>query len=342
MTLIKLPYVKVYRDRHGRVRRYFRRRGQRDVPLPGVPGSEEFANAYQGALDAPPAKQPSPYAAGTFARLVEDYYGSVDFVNLKPSSRALYRTVLDPIAKRDGHRLVRDMPRDKARKIIEEIGATRPGMANLTRKALRRLMTYAIDIGLRNDNPVAGIKQYRLGTRHTWTDAELAAFEARWAHGTRERLAYTLLAYLGQRIGDTALMKRGDISGGAIMVTQEKTGAELVIPLHPELLTAMREYPVKGIYLIGDKHGRPVGSAALYRLMKRAIRAAGLPDRCTPHGLRRALMRRLAESSASSKEIASVSGHKTLAQIENYTRAADQRKLSAAAMAKLEKDKKRT
>jgi integrase len=152
------------------------------------------------------------------------YYGPVDFANLKPSSRALYRTVLDPIAKRDGHRLVRDMPRDKARKIIEEISATRPGMANLTRKALRRLMTYAIDTGLRNDNPVAGIKQYKLRTRHTWIDTELAAYEAHWPLGTRERLAYSLLVYLGQRVGDTVNMRRSDISNGAITVAaQEKT-----------------------------------------------------------------------------------------------------------------------
>jgi enterobacteria phage integrase len=141
--------------------------------------------------------------------------------------------------------------------------------------------------------------------------------------------SYALLAYLGQRIGDTARMKRGDIVGGAIKIIQEKTGAELVIPLHLERLTAMREYPVKGIYLIGDKNGRTIGSRALFQLMKRAIRAAGLPDRCVPHGLRKALMRRLAESSASTKEIASVSGHRTLAQVEDYTRAADQRKLSA-------------
>jgi integrase len=54
-----------------------------------------------------------------------------------------------------------------------------------------------------------------------------------------------------------------------------------------------------------------------------------------PHGLRKALMRRLAEHSASSKEIAAVSGHKTLGEVERYTRAADQKKLSASAIAKL-------
>lgn len=197
MTLLKLPYVKTYRDRHGRVRRYFHRRGSPDVALPGIVGSPEFTAAYQAASAAPP-KRSSPHAAGSFARLLEDYYRSVEFANLKPNSQRLYHICLDPIAKRDGNRLVRDMPRDKVRKIIEEIGAKRPGMANLTLKSLRTLLRYAVDTGWRNDNPVAGIKQYRLGTRHTWTDAELAAFEARWPLGTRQRLAYALLLYTGQ------------------------------------------------------------------------------------------------------------------------------------------------
>src|SRR6478736_7688389 len=96
MTRIKLQHVKVYRDRHGRTRHYFRRRSQPEVPLPGLPGSEEFMRAYQGALQVP-AKAPSPNAAGTLARLVEDYYRSVEFANLKPSSQSLYRTALDPI-----------------------------------------------------------------------------------------------------------------------------------------------------------------------------------------------------------------------------------------------------
>jgi site-specific recombinase XerD len=102
----------------------------------------------------------------------------------------------------------------------------------------------------------------------------------------------------------------------------------------------MREYPVKGIYLIGDKYGRPITKRSLYGIIKRAAKAAGLSSKCVPHGLRYALARRLAESSASSKEIASVTGHKTLAQIENYTRAADQRKLSKSAIDKLSGDKK--
>jgi hypothetical protein len=49
-------------------------------------------------------------------------------------------------------------------------------------------------------------------------------------------------------------------------------------------------------------------------------------------------MRRLAEHGASSKELAAVSGHKSLAEVERYTARADQQKLSTAAIAKLTKD----
>ncbi len=217
VTLIKLPYVKIYRDRHGRVRRYFRRKGQPEVPLPGLPGSDEFNEAYQAALNDPPRPR-SPHAVGTLARLIEDYYRSVEFTNLKPSSRTLYRTVLDPIGKRDGHRLVHDMPREKVRKLIEEIGATRPGMANLTRKALRRLLTFAVDNGWRNDNPVVGIPQYRLGTRHTWTDAELAAFEAPMARGDEGEACICIAglpwpAHRGHRANETRRPRRGCSQG---------------------------------------------------------------------------------------------------------------------------------
>ena len=81
--------------------------------------------------------------------------------------------------------------------------------------------------------------------------------------------------------------------------------------------------------------------AALLRLlglswmMTRAAAAAGLSRKCVPHGLRKACLRRLAEHGGSAKEIAAVSGHKSLGEVERYTAAADQRKLSTAAIAKL-------
>jgi enterobacteria phage integrase len=341
MTLLRLKYLKVYRDRHGTVRRYFRRRGQKNLPLKGEPGTPEFMRAYQAAFETR-SSTVDETNAGTFARIIADYCRSAAFANLKPSSQKLYRLVLDRIAERHGHRLVRDARRSDARKMVEEIGAAKPAMANITRAVLRLLMQYAVDAELRLDNPVAGLKAYRTGTRHTWTDDELLQFERRWPLGTRERLAFALLLYTGQRAGDVVKMRRSDLPEGIIRVIQEKTGAELSIPLHPALISAIKAAPAKGVTLIGDANGRPIKRATLTLLVNKAVALAGLPTRCVPHGLRKAIMRRLAERGSSAKEIAAISGHRTLKEIERYTAAADQARLSKAAMTKLRGDKKRT
>ena len=333
MTTIRLKYVKEYWA-GGSTYRYFRRKGCPAIALPGQPGSREFNAAYEAALSEKPIPA-SKHIAGTVGRLVADYYGSVDFVNLKPSSRTLYRIVLDPIARKHGHRMVRDMPREAARKMIEDIGATRPGMANLTRSVLKRVMRYAVDRGWRNDNPVAGIAPYKIGTRHTWTDEQLRTYEARWPLGTEERLDYASLLYSGQRGGDVVKMARPAPKATTIAVRQEKTGAELVIPIHPEWRRAINAVTARGLSLIGDARGRPIKRPMLTLRIARAAAAAGLPPECMAHGLRKALVRRLAEHGRSTKQIASMSGHKSLKEIERYTAAADQAQMARSAMSKL-------
>jgi integrase len=334
MAVIRLPYVNVYADRHGNVRRYFRKRGYKSVPLPGTPGSAEFMLAYQDALGGRMPKT-SRRGPGSVGALIFDYCRSPAFANLKPSSQKVYRIVLDRFGAMHGHRMVHDMPRAKVAAYIHAIGAERPGMANLTRKVLRRLLVHGVRTGYRTDNPVTEIDHYKGGTRHTWTDAELAAYERRWPLGTRERLAYALLLHTGQRGGDVVKMRRSDISAGAIAVVQQKTGAALSLPIHPDLAAAMRAGPSNGFNLIGAPNGRPISRAALTDLVKRAAKQAGLPPECLPHGLRKAQLRRLAEVGATVKEIASISGHKTLQEIERYTADADQKVLSRRAIARL-------
>jgi integrase len=340
MTRIRLLYVNEYRDRHGKLRRYFRRPGSRAIPLPGLPGSIEFMTAYQAAIavKAPPPASPKHVIAGSLAYIVAGYLRSSDFSNLSPTSQASYRIALRPILTAHGHRLVRELPKSAARHIIEEIGATRPGMANLTRAVLSKVMEYAIEDGVRDDNPFAGLKRYRLGTYHTWTDAEVDQFERRWPLGTRERLAFVLLLYTGQRGGDVVKMTRSDIVGGRIRVAQDKTrkgtSNELLIPIHPALARALSAGPVVGMqHIITDARGKPLRN--LTELIERAVRLAGLPARCVAHGLRKAALRRLAEHGSTTKEIAAVSGHRSLSEIERYTARADQATLADSAIAKL-------
>jgi integrase len=330
VAMAKLPYVKEYTDDCGIRRRYFRRKGFKGGPLPGPVGSPEFMEAYQayvGGKPAPLAKGVN--GPGTFGGLIADYYRSVEYANLKPNSKTLYRYALEPLKEKHGHRPLSTMSRENLVRIIETIGARAPGMANLTRAVLQKMLKVAVARGQIRINPLADkVEAYKIGTHHTWTDDELAQFEARWPLGTRQRLAYALLFYTGQRSGDVVRMTRGDISEGRIKVVQEKTGTELKIKIHPDLARAIKAGPAKGMNLIGDEHGRPVKRAALSHLMRVAIREAGLPARCVPHGLRKATLRTMAEGGASSKRLAAVSGHKTTKELDRYTAAADQQTLA--------------
>src|SRR5262249_49806168 len=141
---------------------------------------------------------------------------------------------------------------------------------------------------------------------------------------TRERLAFDVLLYSAQRVGDVVRMQRSDIRNGVITVVQEKTGAEVFVPLHPALARSIKAGPSKGVYLIGDKNGRPINRRTLTVLISVATKAAGLPPECVAHGLRKAALRRLAEHGATSKEMQAISGHRSLAEIERYTQQADQ------------------
>ena len=291
MARIKLHYVNEYIDRHGKIRRYVRVPGSRGVKLPGLPGSVEFMAAYQAAIAtvAPPPPSSKHVIHGSLAEITAGYFHSAAFANLSEASQQLYRRALKPVLEAHGHRLVREMPKAAARNIIEAIGESRPGAANLTRAALSKVMVYAISTGVREDNPFTGLERYRLGTHHTWTEAEIAQFERRWPLGTRERLAFALLLYTTQRGSDVVKMTRNDIVNGKIRVSQQKTRKgttnELMITIHPALARALQAGPVVGMHhLLTKANGRPL--RGISKFIERAVARAGLPEHCVAHGLR--------------------------------------------------------
>jgi integrase len=335
MAKLRLKYVNEYVDRTGKLRRYFKRGGKQLGALPGDVGSEEFMTAYAAYLAEKPAIATRPMHADSLGKLIVDFYGHGMFTKCSAGTRRVYRSVLEPIAREHGHRSVASMTAEHAEKILDKIGAEKPAMANLTRAAMRRVMKLAVKLKRRRDNPFLGLEPYKVGEHHTWTDGELKLFETKWRLGTRERLAYALLLYTGQRVGDAAKMRRSDISDGLIHVMQQKTGTELWIPIHDELDRAMRACPSNGLALIGDASGRPLSGDSLSRLVRAAVDAAALPPRCVAHGLRKAAMRRIAEAGGTNKELAAFSGHKTGREIDRYTKAADQKKLARAALHKL-------
>ena len=341
MTLIKLKYIDRFVDRHGRERFYFRRdRGPR-IALPGSPGSPEFMAAYElaanGEAAEPVVRGPKLRGApGTFDRLAQDYFSAPEFMRLAPSTQRSYRSVIERmvIDEKIGHRLVREMRREHVKRMVSKRAAT-PGAANDMLKKLKVILNFAIDNGMRTDNPASRIKKFAAGEFHTWTDAEIATFEARWPIGTKERTAFALLVFTGQRRSDVVRMTRDDVQDNSIRVTQLKTGAKLWVALHPELAQILADWKVAVGELLRTSFGKPFTSNGFGNFMADKIAAADLPDRCVTHGLRKAAARRLAEAGCSANEIAAITGHATLSEVSRYTKAADQKRLARTAIDRL-------
>ena len=214
--------------------------------------------------------------------------------------------------------------------------AKTPGAASNLRKRLRRVFRLAVRLGWRRDNPVTETEAPRRRKSEgftPWSEDEIAAYEKHWPTGTRERLAMTLLLYTGQRRSDVVTMGRQHVKAGRISVVSVKTNTRLAIRIHPALQREIDAAPA-GMTFILTAFGVPFSAAGFTSWFRERAEMAGIEGR-TPHGLRKAAGRRLAEAGCSAKQIAAVLGHATLSEVERYTRDADQVGLADAAVDKL-------
>ena len=107
-------YVQSFVDRNtGAVFHYFRRPGFKRVRLPGLPGSREFLDAYQSALEQPHVEigAAKRSRAGTVSAAIVRYYNSsLYFGSLAPGTKAMRRAILERFRAQHGDRQIADLP----------------------------------------------------------------------------------------------------------------------------------------------------------------------------------------------------------------------------------------
>jgi integrase len=213
---------------------------------------------------------------------------------------------------------------------------------------LRSLCQFGVKRRYLRTDPTANIKARPIKGDgfHTWTEEEIARFEAHHPIGTKPRLALALLLYTIQRRSDVVHMGRQHLSDclderlrargvrHMLSVRQQKTDKPLVIPVHPDLQAVLDATPSEHLTFLVTATGKPYGGNALSAQFRNWCEAAGLSKHCKPHGLRKAGCRRFAEAECSGLEIMSFSGHASLKELVRYTKAADQAKMARNAMAK--------
>src|SRR5262245_50158535 len=108
MTRIKLEYVHEY-TRRGKPYYYFRRRGFKQVRLPGLPGSAEFMAAYEQALSQSRPKEigANRTKPGTVNAAIVGYYQCLAFRELASGTQLTRRHIGESFASRTAIRALR-------------------------------------------------------------------------------------------------------------------------------------------------------------------------------------------------------------------------------------------
>jgi integrase len=187
-------------------------------------------------------------------------------------------------------------------------------------------------------DPSIGIKRPKQKEIRAWTDAEMAAFERRWPIGTKQRTAYALMLNAGTARVDVHRITWAQIDINSVGYTRHKSGVAVEIGIAAGLRKALDAAPREHVTVINTEWGKPFTIDGFSGFMRDAMKAAGLPLDCRPHGLRKTLGRLLADAGATAHDIMAALGHTTLAQAEKYTREADRRRGGRRAVFKLDED----
>jgi len=333
------PFLSHEKTRHGRLVWYFKRNGKR-IRLPDEYGSDEFNAAYERALtgSSPAAEQPKSQT-GSFKWLVGQYKRSAAFAALAPATRRARDNILKQLLadpkNADGQ--FGNITKAHIKKAIDKRAAT-PNAANNLLKTFSHLFKWAVEAEHLEVNPVIGISKVSVKSDgfHTWTVDQVEKYRAHHKVGTRPRLAIDILLFLGLRRSDAIVVGRQHLKDGVISLRTGKTGAWVYLPVFKQLLESIEATPTGDMAFLTTANGKPFSSGASFgNWFAKQCKAAGLPDVCRAHGLRKAGATIAADEGATAHELMAMYGWTRLAMAEVYTKEADKKRLAKAASERL-------
>ncbi|MBH0114205.1 tyrosine-type recombinase/integrase [Novosphingobium sp. YJ-S2-02] len=350
-------YVSRFKDRHGKERLRFRRKGYPSQYFTAALGTEAFREEYRrfNSAEAVAQAREDAHAAntipGSIGDLLRRYLAIPERLGPSATTQTKVRQILERFAQGREDRPVKairfehiDAIIAKARiKTVDANGRKVGGIeaARKLRKELRRFFAFARKLGWLTTNPVDDTQQVRVAPGdqstgfYTWSEDDIAIYRNRWALGTKQRLAMELMLWTDQRKVDAIHLGRQHVSGGKFVIRQSKTGKLLRLPIAPQLAAAIDAMPPSdAMCFLVTEWGKPFSVKGFGGWFREQCDAAGLP-KCTAHGLRKATMRRMAELEMPNKTMKSVSGHSKDDEVARYTAAANQERLAEGAISRL-------
>ena len=319
------PYVYITQTRHGKRRlRYRRKTFQRWLPDKNSP---DFERRYAEVMLEYQAVK-SPHSKFSLSWLISDYQAhNPAYKELGKKTRkdkdALYTRMQKAWGKND----IRELSRPVLIMLMDAIEA--PATHNRILTILRQLFAHAQDRGYLKGNIALTVSKRKTKTKttHAWTYGERMQFEQHWPSGSRERLAYTLMFVTCQGSADVSKMGRHMEREGRIEGKRVKTGVAYCAPINAALETEISHWRKQLVYILTNQ-GATFTERGFHNWFSKAINAAGLPERCTPHGLRGAGCTELAETRSTANEIMAIAGFETMSEAQKYVKSANKKKLA--------------
>lgn len=302
--------------------------------LPDV-RSNEFARAY-AAAKAARKRRGGVEDIRTFEWLVGAYEASPEFKAKAENTKRLYlrhlRYAVEQFRNREGKSWPIGVLTSGHVLLLRDKYASQPGTANAILKSLGALFAWAKKPGrgFMKDQLAAEIDLFEMGEHEPWPEDLIEAA----LNDPAIRLPVALLYFTGQRIGDVVKMGRGKLAGGALRLTQQKTGTALVIPLHARLAAILEaDAPKDAMLFLVNEHGKPMTESGVRQRIQKWAR--GLGFEIVPHGLRKNAVNALLKAGCSTAEVTAITGQ-TLDTIEHYGKRRDREEMGRSAILKFE------
>jgi integrase len=190
------------------------------------------------------------------------------------------RRITDALGKRVSSAPVGDLTADQVRAAIDKIkeSGLKASTVNMDLRALRRALHAAVTAGLAKANVAAResvrvLKEKDSTVRAPFTAAEVRSMIDHKKTSDEWKGAILIAAHTGLRMGDVVSLSRSNVSGDRLVVTTEKTGKSVSIPITPPVMA-----------WIGHKEGAffpklsKVVSGTLSTTFKRIMASAGVPQ----------------------------------------------------------------
>ena len=324
MTVIRVKGLKCYRVRN-RWFVYHRKTGTR---IKSEVGTDSFFAELAAIEKKLKRAQALP---GTLGLLFASYKTSPAYVDLAPATKAGYARMMNVLRPLHEMPLVELTPQFIAQ-MRDRLADTRGRrLANYVMAVVSVACEHGKEHGILTENPVAGVKRVRrarnqLSPKRPWTREERQIVIEHVSPQLRVPVA--LAMFTGLRKGDVLNLTKGAISNGLITRRIGKTGSEVSLPIHPDLVRLLAAAPShNAVTIAATSAGTPWTVTGFNSSFTKAIAKLRVDGKVgsglTFHGLRHTVGTVLVEAGCDIDTVRRWLGQKTLAMAIHYSETAD-------------------